>query len=97
MLFIATYTIHSGNRNIAMERFLQSGGKVPAGIKMLGRWHTVAKLSGFAVIEADDIELIQQWAMEWNDILSMEVFPALTDEQVGPLMFAALAKKEVMV
>lgn len=96
MLFIATYTIHSGNRNIAMERFLQSGGKVPAGIKMLGRWHTV-KLSGFAVIEADDIELIQQWAMEWNDILSMEVFPALTDEQVGPLMFAALAKKEVMV
>ena len=94
MLFIVRYTICSGNRNAAMERFLQTGGKAPAGVEMLGRWHAVAQRSGFAVIEANDAELIQQWAMEWNDLLSMEICPALTDDQMGPLMFAALAKKE---
>jgi len=35
---------------------------------------------------------MQQWAMEWNDLLSMEVYPGLTDEQAGPLMAAALSK-----
>ena len=94
MLFIVTYSIRSDNRNAAMERFVNTGGKAPHGIKMLGRWHAVAKLSGFAIIETDDAELMQQWVMEWSDILSMEAYPALTDDQAGPIMMAALAKIE---
>ncbi|MHA3892993.1 DUF3303 domain-containing protein [Acinetobacter sp. GXMZU3951] len=96
MLFIVKYKVRSENRNAAMERFLESGGKVPTGIKLLGRWHTVAQLSGFAVIEASDAESIQQWVMEWNDILSMKAFPALTDEQIAPMMMAVLAKKSAI-
>ncbi|PJG43253.1 hypothetical protein XA39_08685 [Acinetobacter tandoii] len=92
MLFIVKYSIRPENRNAAMERFLKTGGTVPAGIKMLGRWHAIAQLSGVAIIEASDAMLIQQWVMEWNDLLSMEVYPALTDEQAGPLMIAALSK-----
>ncbi|NCI79938.1 DUF3303 domain-containing protein [Acinetobacter kanungonis] len=92
MLFIVKYSIRPENRNAAMERFLKTGGTVPSGIKMLGRWHAIAQLSGVAIIEASDAMLIQQWVMEWNDLLSMEVYPALTDEQAGPLMIAALSK-----
>lgn len=94
MLFIVTYSIRSENRNAAMERFVTTGGKVPNGIKMLGRWHAVAKLSGFAIVETDDAELMQQWVMEWSDLLSMEAYPALTDDQAGPIMVATLAKIE---
>jgi len=93
MLFIVKWTSGPENRNAAIERFAKTGGKPPAGIKMLGRWFAVAQHSGFAVAEANDSALMQQWALEWNDILSMEVWPALTDEQAGPLMVAALGKK----
>ncbi len=93
MLFIVKWTSGPENRNAAIERFAKTGGKPPTGIKMLGRWFAVAQHSGFAVAEADDSALMQQWALEWNDILSMEVWPALTDEQAGPLMVAALGKK----
>ncbi|WP_111893193.1 DUF3303 domain-containing protein [Acinetobacter sp. MB5] len=94
MLFIVKWNIRPENRNAAIERFLKTGGKAPDGVKMLGRWHAVAQLSGVAVIEASDAELIQQWVMEWNDLLCMEAFPALTDEQIGPLMAVAIEKLE---
>ena len=92
MLFIVKWASSPENRNAAIERFLKTGGKPPVGVKMLGRWFVVAQQSGFAVAEADNAESMQQWAMEWNDLLSMEVYPALTDEQAGPLMAAALSK-----
>ena len=93
MLFIVKWRTGPANRNAAIERFLKTGGKPPEGVKMLGRWFAVAQQSGFAVAEADDALLIQQWALEWNDLLAMEVYPILTDEQVGPLMAATLGKK----
>lgn len=92
MLFIVNYGIRPENRNAAMERFLKTGGTAPAGIKMLGRWHAIAQLSGVAIIEANDAELIQQWVLEWNDLLCMQIVPALVDKQAAPLMIAALSK-----
>lgn len=92
MLFIVNYSIRTENRNAAMERFLKTGGTAPAGIKMLGRWHAIAQLSGVAIIEANDAELIQQWVLEWNDLLCMQIVPALVDKQAAPLMIAALSK-----
>lgn len=93
MLFIVKWRTEPPNRNAAIEHFLTAGGKPPEGVKMLGRWFAVAQQSGFAVAEADDALLIQQEPLKWNDLLAMEVFPVLTDQQVGPLMAAALGKK----
>lgn len=93
MLFIIKWTTIAGNRNKAIERFQATGGKPPAGVTMLGRWFPVAQNAGLAVAEASDPVLVEQWALEWNDILTMEVLPALTDEQIAPLMAAALGKR----
>jgi len=32
-------------RNTATERFLKTGGKPPAGVKMVGRWHDIGRIS----------------------------------------------------
>lgn len=93
MLYIVKWTTGPENRNVSVERFLKTGGKPPAGVTMLGRWFPVGQNSGFAVAEAADVALIEQWALEWNDLLRMKIYPALTDEQVAPLMAAALGRK----
>ncbi|MGH8670559.1 MAG: DUF3303 domain-containing protein [Burkholderiales bacterium] len=92
MLFIVKWSISPDHRNAAIERFLKTGGVAPTGVKMVGRWHAIGQSSGFGVAQADDPTLIQKWVLEWNDLLSMEVFPALTDEQMAPLMVAAVGK-----
>lgn len=93
MLFIVSWSISPERRNSAIERFLRTGGAPPAGVKMLGRWHAVGRMSGFGVAEASDVALIQQWVLDWSDLMSMEIHPAMTDEQLGPLLAAAVSKQ----
>lgn len=90
MLFIVNWSISSDNRNRAIERFLKTGAVAPAGVTMLGRWHAVGRSAGFGIAQTDDIELIQKWVLQWSDLLDMEVYPALTDEQAASLLAGAI-------
>jgi hypothetical protein len=92
MLFIVSWTISPGNRDAAIARFLNTGGAPPAGVKMLGRWHAVGSSAGFGIAEANDLVPIQKWVLEWNDLMSMDVHAALTDEQIAPLLAATAGK-----
>jgi hypothetical protein len=42
--------------------------------------------------ECSDIEPLAAWMHEWADLLSFEITPALTDEQLGKLLSTALAQ-----
>lgn len=91
MLFICQWTLNPEDRNEAIKRFLETGGKPPEGVALLGRWFIAGQSAGFAVLESDSPVALQQFALEWNDLLHMEISPALTDEQAGPLMAAAVS------
>lgn len=93
MLFIVSWTVMPDKRDIAIERFLKTGAQPPAGVEMKGRWHAVGRVGGFGLAEANDPVLLQTWLLEWNDIMHMEVYPALTDEQTAPLLMAMAAKR----
>jgi hypothetical protein len=86
MLFIGHWRILSGNRNAVIERFAKTGGQAPQGVKMLGRWHDVANGTGFSISEADDASAMARWALEWSDLMEMEIHPALNDEQLGAVL-----------
>lgn len=92
MQFIVTWTGRPEHRNAALERFVKTGGAPPDGVKMIGRWHAVGRVSGVAIAEANDPVLMQKWALDWSDLLQMDVCPALADEQAGPAYAAALGK-----
>lgn len=49
MLFIVRWEISQVVRKAVIERFLQTGGAPPEGVKMLGRWHTADGEYGFAI------------------------------------------------
>lgn len=92
MLFIVNWNARPENRNAVIDRFLKTGGKPPEGTKMLGRWHTVGPVSGFALAEASDASALEKWVLDWSDLMSMDVHPAVTDEQMGPVLASKAAK-----
>jgi len=92
MLFIVSWKISTANRNSTIERFLKTGGAPPDGVKMLGRWHAVGGAAGFGIAEASDAVPIQQWVLQWSDLMTMKVQAALTDEQVAPLLAATAGR-----
>lgn len=82
MIFHITYEISSERRNDAQKRFKQTGAPPPAGVKMTGRWHCAQGLRGFLVAESSDAAAIAKWMQDWTDVLSFEVTPVITDEEL---------------
>jgi hypothetical protein len=86
MLFMTLWKTPSGNRDKALERFLKTGGSPPAGIKLIGRWHSVTQGRGVVISETDDAELIAKWCLEWSDLLEFEVVPVLDDSATARIL-----------
>ena len=86
MLFISHWKIRPGSRDAVIERFAKTGGQPPQGVRLLGRWHAVASGTGFAISEAKDASAMARWSLGWNDLMDLEVQPALDDEQLGAVL-----------
>jgi hypothetical protein len=88
MLFMVRWEITQSVRKAAIDRFMKTGGAPPEGVKMVGRWHTADGDSGIAIAESADIQAIAKWALAWNDLLKMDVRPALDDQGLGAALMA---------
>ena len=44
---------------------------------------------GFAIAESDDIQAMGKWSLAWNDLLPMDVRPALDDQGMGAVLTSA--------
>jgi len=86
MIFVSVYTIPSENRNAAQDRFKKSGGQPPKGVKLIGRWHSVVGGRGVTIYEANDPQAIANWAQQWSDLISFEIYPAIDDSGFAKLL-----------
>ncbi len=87
--YMVTYTLQSENRNEAIKRFGTDAINAPEGVTQLGQWHSVARGGGYGLVETDDPAKITGWILKWSDIISYEIEPVLTDEEMGAQFQAA--------
>ena len=83
MTFHITYEISPERRNGAQKRFKETGAPPPAGVTMIGRWHCAQGLKGFMVVESTDATAIAKFAQDWSDLLSFEITPVVSDEELA--------------
>lgn len=86
MLFHITYEFSPQERDIAQKRFKETGAPPPDGVTMHGRWHCVAGHVGFLIAESSDAVAIGKWMQSWTDLISFEVSPVLTDEEIAEVI-----------
>jgi hypothetical protein len=94
MLYLVSWTIPMENRDAAIERFLKNGALPHDKVQLRGRWHAVGHMLGFGLAEAESPIEIQRWMMQWNDLLDMQVHPALTDNDLAPLMVELMQQRK---
>jgi len=87
MKFMLKWRVHPEKRHDVLKGFSQmdaAADKEDMGdkIKLIGRWHDVAKFEGIAVYESDDPMAISSWALNWNSVLDAEVSVVLDDNEV---------------
>ena len=81
------WRVHPDKRHDVLKGFSQmdeAADKADMGdkIKLIGRWHDVAKFEGVAIYESNDAMAISSWALNWNNVLDAEVSVVLDDNEV---------------
>jgi hypothetical protein len=87
MKFMLKWRVHPEKRHDVLKGFSQmdaSADQADMGdkIKLIGRWHDVARFEGVAIYESSDALAMSQWALNWNNVLDAEVTPVLDDDEV---------------
>lgn len=86
MKYIVRWEIEPSVRKAAIDRFMKTGGAPPTGVTMLSRWHSADGAFGFAIAETDDVQAMSKWALAWNDLLPMDIRPALDDQGIAAVL-----------
>lgn len=81
MIYHISFDYLPDTRENVHDRFRQTGGPPPDGVRMVGRWHAAEGNRGWLICESDDAEGIARWLHEWSNLISFEVTPVLTDDQ----------------
>ena len=63
------------------RRFLEQGRLAPEGLTYISSWVDERFHLCFQIMETDDRNLLDQWLVNWSDIVDFEVFPVLTSQE----------------
>ena len=90
MKFMISWQFHPGKLHEGLAHFFQMTPEQDAvdhgkDIKLIGRWHDLARGRGVVILESDSGEAVSNWALNWNNILDEEVSVVLDDAEVRAL------------
>ncbi len=81
MLFMVIERFNPGCAPLIRERFRQRGRMLPEGIIYHASWVDSSGVRCFQVMEAGDLQMLQTWASQWNDLVDFEFVPVLASAE----------------
>lgn len=60
----------------------------PEGIVMHARYHNVDGRGGFAICETDDESALHNWALDWTDLIEMQIDAIMDDDTIANVLGA---------
>lgn len=80
MLFVIVLKAHPGTLEERAQRRMR--WQYPDGVTPVAEyWLETDDPSVISIVELDDVGLITLMRMDWDDLMDIEVFPAVTSEQ----------------
>ena len=92
MKFILTFTLPPETRDVAMARFLETGGQPPPGVRLLGRWTRLDLCGGVVLLESEDPQALTAFAHGWSDVVELTLAPVLEDQDLADVLKRARAQ-----
>jgi hypothetical protein len=81
MLFMVIERFRGRDARAVYRRFRDHGRMTPDGLRYVGSWTEVNFDRCFQIMECDDARLLQQWIVNWTDLIEFEVVPIATSEE----------------
>ncbi len=86
MLFMVIERYRDRDAKAIYRRFKEKGRMMPEGLKYVGSWIEANFDRCFQVMECDDARLLQQWVVEWQDLIEFEVIPVVTSKETSEIL-----------
>jgi hypothetical protein len=92
MKFMVAWTLSAANFKEALGRFMKTGGAMPEGLKMHGRWHAPGGKKGFLLVEGSEAALTEH-IIEWADLLEADIYPVVDDAEAAAVLARVSGKR----
>jgi hypothetical protein len=86
MLFMVIERFKDRNPRPIYQRLAEGGRSMPEGLSYEASWIEANFDRCFQVMACDDLALLQQWMLGWDDLMSFEIVPVASSQAVRALM-----------
>ena len=83
MLYMIIENFRNGDPVPVYRRFRDRGRLAPDGLQYVSSWVDERFHRCFQVMETADRRLIDQWLLNWSDIVDFEVVPVITSKDAS--------------
>jgi hypothetical protein len=85
MKFLVTWQVHEGKLHDTLVMFSEMPAKKEAGlmgdgVQLLDRWHDLLRGAGVAIFEADSVEDLSRYALNWNRHMDLDISAVVDDD-----------------
>jgi hypothetical protein len=85
MLFMVIERFKDRNPVPIYARVQEQGRALPEGLRYVDSWVEANFDRCFQLMECDDVVLLQQWTLQWRDLVELEIVPVSPSRSVREL------------
>ena len=86
MLFMVVERFRDRDAKAIYRRFREKGRMAPDGLKYVGSWIEANFDRCFQLMECDDAALLQDWLLNWSDLVECEIVPVVPSAETKALV-----------
>jgi len=90
MLFMVVERFRDRDAKAVYRRFRDQGRMMPDGLTYVGSWIEANFGRCFQVMECNDARLLQDWLLNWSDLMECEIVPVVPSDQTRELVQSRL-------
>ena len=90
MLFMVIERFRDRDAKAVYRRFRDQGRMMPDGLTYVGSWIEANFDRCFQLMECDDARLLQEWLLNWNDLMACEIVPVVPSKETRELVESRL-------
>jgi len=90
MLFMVIERFRDRDAKAVYRRFREQGRMTPEGLTYVGSWIEANFDRCFQLMECDDARLLQDWLLNWSDLMECEIVPVVPSNETRELVQSRL-------
>ena len=90
MLFMVIERFRDRDAKAIYRRFREQGRMMLDGLNYVGSWIEANFDRCFQLMECDDARLLQDWLLNWSDLMECEIVPVVPSKETRELVESRL-------